>query len=255
MCSHHLPARCAWLIAGTFLIALPIAAVAESLPDMRPALVGSASNSLVNLIDTQALMKRGMQHGAVFFRCLVQSNGVPAYRIAYGGTAGSEVLREEVKNKLYPARFIPAVCDHHYTYCWFYGTVTFSVIDGKPHLRVYANQEKSQLAEGADFVAPQSVHVPGHTYDPVPRMHDPFGSWSLEDVPGTVDLELTVTTSGQLKEIHVVKENPPGKHYGDYTLKVMKEFTWLPAYKNGHPVEMPTHLTFTFLPPTWYWKP
>ena len=200
------------------------------------------------------MIKRGMQHGAVLFRCLVQPSGATAYRIAYGGTSGSEVLREEVKNKLYPARFTPAVYHHHYTYAWFYGTVTFSVVNGKPHLRVYANQEKSELAQGSDFISPQSIYIATHTYDPRPRMINPFGSWSTEDIPGTVDFELTVTTAGQLKEIHILKEDPPGKGYGQHALADMKEFTWLPAYKNGHPVEMPTHLTFTFLPPDWYWK-
>jgi hypothetical protein len=229
--------------------------IAEALPDMRPALIGSGRNSLVNLIDTQALLKKGQQHGAVFFRCLVHPSGGTDYRIAYGGTPNTETLRLEVKEKLYAAKFIPAAYNHHNTYAWFYGTVTFSVIDEKPHLRVYANQEKSALAEGADFIAPQSIYVATHTYDPRPRMREAFGSWSMEDVPGTVDLEMTVpVSSGQLKEIHVVKENPPGKGYGDYALRVLKDFTWLPAYKNGRPVEMSTHLTFTFLPPDWYWK-
>lgn len=222
---------------------------------MRPALVGSGSTSLVNLIDTQALMKKGQQHGAVFFRCLVEPNGMPYYRVAYGGSPNTETLREEVKNKLYKARFVPAVYNHHNTYAWFYGTVTFSVIDGKPHLRVYANQEKSALAEGADFIAPQSIYAPGHVYNDIPSSHYAFGAWNTEDVPGTVDFELTVTTAGQLKEIHIVKEDPPGKGYGQHALEDMKEFTWIPAYKNGRAVEMPTHLLFTFLPPGWYWKP
>ena len=90
-------------------LCVPSRLFAESLPEMRPALAGSAPNSLVNLIDGQALMKKGIQHGAVFFRCLVHPSGSTAYRIAYGGTPGSEPLRLEVKNKLYPAKFIPAV--------------------------------------------------------------------------------------------------------------------------------------------------
>ncbi len=252
MCSLHFVARVFTISALCFV---PAALVAEDLPDMRPALVGSAPNALVNLINTQALMKRGVQHGAVLFRCLVYPSGSTAHRIAYGGTPDSEALRLEVKNKLYPAKFTPAVYNHHNTYAWFYGTVTFSVIDGKPHLRVYANQEKSQLAEGADFIGPQSIYIATHTYDPRPRMKEAFGSWALRDIPGTVDLELTVPVNGgQLKEVRVLQENPPGKNFGEYAMNVLKEFTWLPAYRNGHPVEIPTHLTFTFLPRDWYWK-
>jgi hypothetical protein len=255
MISFQLPSRFALLAAVIVFVAASITASAESLPDMRPALVGSATNSLVNLIDTQGLMKKGQKHGAVFFRCLVLPSGGADYRIAYGGSPDTEMLRQEVRLKLYSAKFIPAVYGHHNTFAWFYGTVTFSVIDGKPRLRVYANQEKSQLAEGADFIAPQSIYIATHTYDPNPRMREAFGSWSKEDVPGTVDLEITVPASGgQLKDMHLVKENPSGKGYGDYALRVLKEFTWLPAYKNGRPVEMSTHLTFTFLPPDWYWR-
>src|SRR5712691_975323 len=125
--------RFAWIVAAILFgsLAAPFGADGESLPDMRPALVGSGRGSLVNLIDTQAMMKRGQQHGAVLFRCLVPPTGQPYYRVVYGGTPNSEILREEVKNKLsYGARFIPAVYNHHNTYAWFYGTVTFSVIDG-----------------------------------------------------------------------------------------------------------------------------
>lgn len=252
MSFRHLLAALAALSVCYFV---PPVVLAESLPDMRPALVGSAPNSLVNLIDPHALMKRGVQHCAVFFRCLIHPSGSTAYRIAYGGTPDSEALRLEVKNRLYAAKFVPAVYNHHNTYAWFYGTVTFSVINGQPHLRVYANQEKSQLAEGADFIAPQSIYVASHTYDPRPRMKEAFGSWSLGDTPGSVDVELTVPVDGgQLKEVRVISENPPNKRYGDYALGALKEFTWLPAYKNGHAVEVPTRLTFTFLPRDWYWK-
>ena len=247
--------RFAWITAAIFFLSAPFGVDGETLPDMRPALVGSGPSSLVNLIDTQALMKRGQDHGAVLFRCLVQPTGQAVYRLAYGGTPNSEILRQEVKNKLIAARFIPAVYNHHNTLAWFYGTVTFSVIDGKPHLRVYANQEKSELAQGSDFISPQSIYVSGHVYNSVPRRKYAFGSWATEDVPGTVEFELTVATNGQMKEIHIVQENPPGKGYGQHALDDMKETTWLPAYKNGRPAEMPTHLTFTFLPPDWYWKP
>src|SRR5712692_5625998 len=164
--------RFAWIVAAILFgsLAAPFGADGESLPDMRPALVGSGPGSLVNLVDTQALIKRGQQHGAVLFRCLVQPSGQTAYQIAYGGTPNSDILRLEVRHKLHDAYFIPAVYNHHNTFAWFYGTVTFSVIDGKPHLRVYANQEKSELAQGSDFITPQSIYVTGHVYNRVPRM-------------------------------------------------------------------------------------
>src|SRR5204862_8294442 len=123
-------------------------------------------------------------------------------------------------------KLTPTDRNHHNTYPSFVAPVPFSVIEGKPHFRVYANQQKSTLAEGADFVAPQSIYVASHTYDPRPRMKEAFGSWSMEDVPGTVDLEVTVgANGGQLKEVHVVQENPPGTGYGNSALNVLKDFT------------------------------
>ena len=147
---------------------------AEELPEIRPALVGSSPKSLVNLIDTQALMKRGQDHAAVFFRCLVEPNGRPNYRATFGGTPGSQKLKEEIQLKLYSARFIPAVYNHHNTYAWLYGTVVFSVNNGKPRLRVFANQEKAELVQESDFIAPQSIYVPGHYYEP---SRYPAASW------------------------------------------------------------------------------
>ncbi len=244
--------RFALIIAAIFFLFAPFGAGAETLPDMRPALVGSGRSSLVNLIDTQALMKRGQQHGAALFRCLVQPTGQPYYQVAYGGTPNSEMLREEVKNKLYGARFIPAVYDHHNTYAWFYGTVVFWISEGKPHLRVYANQEKAELEKGSDFIRPQAIYVPGHHYEPTKY---PEASWATEEIPGTVDLEMTVDSAGKLKEIHVLQENPPGKHYGESALTDNKKATFLPAFRNGHPVESTSHITYTFLPADWYWKP
>ena len=53
---------------------------AENLPAMRPALVGSGSKSLINLISTKHLMERGVQHGAMYFMARIDPNGYPAYQ-------------------------------------------------------------------------------------------------------------------------------------------------------------------------------
>jgi hypothetical protein len=226
----------------------------ESLPDMRPALAGSDPTSLVNLIDTQSLIRKGQGHGAIFFRCFVEPSGQSHYRLAYGGTANTDVLREEVRQKLYAARFYPAVYHHQKTWAWFYGTVTFSVIDGKPHLRVYATQEKSEMMEGKDFISPQSVYAPGHRYDQTHRRKEAFGPWMSEDVPGIIELEMTVDRTGEMKSVHVVQETPPGRKYGEYALEQMKNFTWMPAFRNGRPTDSTTHLTYVFIPADFKWR-
>src|SRR5438876_9917690 len=52
---------------------------AANVADMRPALLGSGPNALVNLISTTHLLERGVQHGALLFRAGVDRNSVLSY--------------------------------------------------------------------------------------------------------------------------------------------------------------------------------
>src|SRR5436853_945160 len=131
--------------------------IAESLPDMRPALVGNGPRSLVNLISTKHLMERGVQHGAMYFMARVDPNGYPAFSRVWGTTKELEPLRDEVRERLAEARFVPAVYHHQHVYAWMFGTLAFSVTDGKPHLRIFANQELPELQKESDFIAPQPI--------------------------------------------------------------------------------------------------
>src|SRR3954469_201026 len=103
---------------------------AESVPHMRPALIGSGSNALINLIDTQYLVKKGQGDAILLFWCRVDPDGKAWYYQVYRFSDGGERLKNEVKNKIYQARFIPAQYNHHNTYAWFYGTVMFHVDNG-----------------------------------------------------------------------------------------------------------------------------
>ena len=46
-----------------------------TLPEFRPALIGTAPNSLINTIDTADLIKKGQKEAAVMFSCLVAPTG------------------------------------------------------------------------------------------------------------------------------------------------------------------------------------
>jgi hypothetical protein len=48
---------------------------AENLPEMRPALIGSGPNSLVNLIDTEGLFRKGQRDAWVMFNCVLLGDG------------------------------------------------------------------------------------------------------------------------------------------------------------------------------------
>ncbi len=111
------------------------------LPEFRPALVGTAPNSLINTIDTADLIKKGQKEGAVMFSCLVAPTGNVARSGAYRGTRGSELLEQELLKRLATAKFIPAIHNHQPVIAVFYGTVKFAVVNGKPRLRIFANQQ------------------------------------------------------------------------------------------------------------------
>src|SRR6266404_970878 len=171
---------------------------AESLPDKRPALVGNGPKSLVNLINGKHVMGRGLQHGALFFMARIDPNGFPSYSRVWGTLKETEALRDEARERLAEARFMPAVYNNRRVYAWFYGTVAFSVVDGKPHLRVFANQEISELEKETDFIGPQPIWLPGKIYDTA-KLKDPFGSWSTADKPGIADFLLSVDSAGHIK--------------------------------------------------------
>lgn len=242
----HLTKRLIVLITVALIVAR--LAPAENLSDMRPALVGSGPNSLVNLINTKHLMERGVKHGALFFYANVHPNGFPAYSKVWGMTKETEPLRDELRERLAQARFMPAIYNHRPVYAGFYGTLAFSVVDGKPHLRIFANQEQSELEKESDFIAPQALYIPGRIYD-YTKVKEPFGSWMTEDKPGMAVMSLTIDTSGHVNDLHVASVTPPeNQQYANAAAEIIRQRVFLPAYRNGKPVDSTTHFRYYFVP-------
>ena len=134
-----------------------------TLPELRPALIGTAPNSLINTIDTADLIKKGQKEAAVMFSCLVAPTGQIVTSGAYRGTRGSELLEQELLKRLATAKFIPAIHNHQPVIAVFYGTVKFAVVNGKPRLRIFANQQLEEVDKETDFIGPQAVRRPGLT--------------------------------------------------------------------------------------------
>ena len=233
---------------AVFVAGLIASSSAQAQNDMRPALVGNGPKSLVNLINTKHVMDRGVQHGALFFYAIIAPNGFPVYSKVWGMTKETEPLRDELRERLAEARFVSAVYNHRNVYAGLFGTLAFSVVDGKPHLRIFANQELPELQKESDFIGPQRISIPGHIYD-FTKVKDPFGGWMTEDKPGEADLSLTVDAAGHLKDVHVVSVTPAeSKKYADAAATITREQTFLPAYRNGKPVDSTTHVRFYFIP-------
>jgi hypothetical protein len=165
-----------------------------------------------------------------------------------GNDQETEPLRDELRERLAEARFLPAVYNHRHVYAWFYGTLAFSVVDGKPHLRIFANQELPELEKESDFIAPQPIWLPGKIYD-FAKWRDPFGPWMTKDNPGMAEMLLTVDASGHIKDVRVESMTPAGNEgYSHAALLIFQQRMYLPAYRNGKPVESTTHAKFYFVP-------
>jgi hypothetical protein len=88
-------------------------------------------------------------------------------------------------------------------------------VDGKPHLRIFANQELSELQKENDFIAPQPIWFPSKVYD-FAKWKDPYGAWSSENRPVEADMLLTIDATGTLKDVHLERILPADKKaYGD----------------------------------------
>jgi len=213
---------------------------AEDLPAIRPALIGSGSGSLVNLIDAEALFQKGQRDAWVMFECFVLADGVAWGSDFFTASPNSNLLQSEIRKRLRLTRFIPAVYNHKRTSAYFAGTVVFAVANGKPHLRLYANQDLDVIKSGVDFVAPQLIDVPNHYYLNFPK--SPTGT-VRDDAAGVAKVRHSVDANGKTTNVEVISE-PAGSQAGEYLKKALPLVDFTPGYRNGRPAA--TTYTFTW---------
>jgi hypothetical protein len=204
-------------------------------PRFRPALIGNGPKALINLIDTKKLMEKGQGNGLLFFQAVVATWGEAFSPVAYRATPGSEALQKEVMSAIGRCRFIPAIYDGKSTEVLLLGTVLFIVADGKPHLRIFANQNRDDVARGNDFIAPQVVY---NTVDRAALWNDPIlMKAKVYFTNGALELSVTVGANGNEKDLKVVLEDPPGFRLGEAFRKIYARAKWIPGFRNGHPVD------------------
>jgi TonB family protein len=204
-----------------------------ALPEFRPALLGTGPDSLINRIDTADLIKKGQKDAAVMFSCLVAPTGDIVRSGAYRGTRGSELLEQELLKRLVNAKFIPAIHNHQPVIVVFYGTVTFAVVNGKPRLRIFSNQRLEELKKESDFIDPQPYVGQDSKFT---GLHYPDTGTTVQ-LTGVVELSLEVDAAGNLKNMHVVTEEPPYLSFGQAALSDFNGSKFIPAFRDGKPVE------------------
>jgi TonB family protein len=152
---------------------------------------------------------------------------------AYRGTKGSELLEKELLQRLVNAKFIPAIHNHQPVLAVFYGTVTFAVVNGKPRLRIFANQQLEELKKESDFIDPQPYVGKDSRFT---GLHYPEVPTSVV-LTGVVELSLDVDAAGNLKNIQVLTEEPPYLSFGQAALSDFAGAKFIPAFRNGKPVD------------------
>jgi hypothetical protein len=217
-----------------------------NLPEVRPALVGTTPNSLINTIDTAELIKKGQKEAAVMFSCLVAPTGHIVRSGAYRGTRGSELLEQELLKRLATARFIPAIHNHQPVIAVFYGTVKFAVVNGKPRLRIFANQQLAEVDKETDFIDPQPYVGQDSKFT---GLHYPE-TGSTVAVTGGVELALSVDAKGDLTNMQVLSEEPPLLGFGNAALSDFDGAKFIPAFRNGKPVESNVKIPVYYKPST-----
>lgn len=207
-----------------------------ALPMYRPVLLGSGPDSLVNRIDTAELMRKGQKDAAIMFSCSVKKDGHAVSRTLYRGTPDSKALEQEVLKRLSAAanpKFVPAVYNHIPVDAIYYGTVTFMVVNGKPRLRIFSNQDRDELKKESDFISPQPFWGADSKFS---GFHYPSKADAPVRVDGSAEVEAKIDETGNLRELTLLSEEPPFLGFGDAAFEDLSRAKFIPAFRDGKPV-------------------
>ncbi len=195
--------------------------------------MGNGPRSLVNLIDGQKLLQKGQGDGVVMFDIAVEddSAGSVSWIWCHAGP-NAKALKAEVEKELRRASFVPALIDGKRVGVAFHGTVIFTVRDGRPYLRVFANQDQNKLARQSDYIQPQRL-LDSEDWDGVEDMLEVV---KMHAKAGRAVLSITVDADGKMRERHLVREDPKGLNIGAAAMKAYATAKFLPGFRNGKPV-------------------
>ena len=225
--------------------ASPTASAASAqLPQYRPALLGVGPDSVINRMDTAGLIRDGQKDGQLYFRCAVSKTGEIMDTWTYKQSPDSSPLEHELVRCLDQTLFIPAVYEHEPVHAYFFGTVTFKIVDGKPRLRIFANQEEAELKKESDFISPQPFMGKGSKFE---GLHYPNDAVTSE-LTGLVELAMKIDAAGKLLEMEVVSEYPPLVGFRRAAAEDLRVATFIPAFRDGKPVACSVTLPIYYEP-------
>jgi len=204
-----------------------------ALPKYRPALLGTGPVAMINRIDTQGLIQAGQKDASLMFCCSVSRLGEVRNVWVYRGTPDSGELEKEVYRCLDEAVLVPALYNSQAVDVLFFGTVDFKIVNGKPRLRIFANQEAEELKKESDFVGPQPFVGRDSKFEGLHYPNDVL----TNSLSGLVELAMKIDANGILKELRMVSEYPPLVGFGRAAKEDFRVASFIPAFRDGKPVE------------------
>jgi hypothetical protein len=218
------------LFPGLCFLVRPAAATNA---EFRPALVGNGPKSLVNLINGRRLIEKGQGDAVVMFDAVIEDDPDGSVEVMWCRPGpGAKLLKNEVQNALARASFVPALIDGKRVSVVFHGTVIFMVRDGRPYLRVLANEDRNELAQQSNYIQPQLIF----------GSRDWYGVQAMLDVvkhharTGHAVLSITVDADGKMQDRHLLYEEPKGLNIGPAAMKAYATAKFIPGFRNGKPV-------------------
>lgn len=233
----------AGLCLGQTIDVKPATTPTPVLPDFRPALVGRGPGALINQIDEQALFKAGLKNSAVLFACTVTKTGAIGGVSKFRTTPDSQALEDELRKKLAVVNFVPAIYKGAPVDAVFFGTVSFMIVNDKPRLRIFSNQETEDLRAEDDFVAPQLIIGADSSFS---GWHYPPSKTAPVEVDGVVSAEVDVDEKGMLNHITILAEEPPYLGFAPQVSDDLQGARFIPGFRNGKPVASKSTLTVFF---------
>jgi hypothetical protein len=210
----------------------PGTSASAPLPQYRPAVLPVGTNSVINRMDTAGLIRDGQKDASLYFRCSVSKTGDIMNTWTYKQSPDSTHLERELIRCLDQALFIPAVYDHEPVNALFFGAVIFKIVDGKPRLRIFANQEAEELKKESDFISPQPFVGRGSKFEGLHYPNDAVTS----QLTGLVEMAMKIDATGKLQDLKIVSEYPPLVGFRRAAAEDLRVATFIPAFRDGKPV-------------------
>jgi hypothetical protein len=167
------------------------------------------------------------------FTCFVDKAGKMVESAVYRPTPNSELLQRELSKRLIDAVFTPAIYNHQPVDAVYFGTVSFVVVEGKPRLRIFSNQEYPELKKESDFIGPQPFFGGDSKFS---GLHYPPAAAAQVPVPGIADIQLKIDEKGNVEWMSAVGEHPPLIGFGAEGLLDLDGAKFVPAFRDGKPV-------------------